>query len=314
MAKQTLNIGLTPNDGTGDTLRDGGDKIQDNFDELYTALGGDTLRFAVPDPAVTPIADGDVLKYSLANGAFEPQTPTDIDTTYSHSAESSGSDVILRLRQDANGVITNDDITIQAGTGITLNRIDADNFEISNPVGNTTYDISVQSLVAGSQTLRLTGSNATTDDVNFTEGTGISITSSGPNGMTVNADVESVNGSTGAVKTYVMWDITSETANEFVMTGHGLATAGENDPTLFVYRGFTYEISNSTGGSNSVRIQVTGGGAYPSDHISSTGSAPDEAADGEVVTFTIPMNASVGATYQYVDPLNGNKLGSITVV
>ena len=35
MAKQTLNIGTLANDGTGDTLRDGGDKIQDNFNELY---------------------------------------------------------------------------------------------------------------------------------------------------------------------------------------------------------------------------------------------------------------------------------------
>ena len=40
MAKQTLNIGTLANDGTGDTLRDGGDKIQDNFNELYALLGG----------------------------------------------------------------------------------------------------------------------------------------------------------------------------------------------------------------------------------------------------------------------------------
>jgi hypothetical protein len=31
MAFQTINIGTTVNDGTGDTLRDGGDKINDNF-------------------------------------------------------------------------------------------------------------------------------------------------------------------------------------------------------------------------------------------------------------------------------------------
>lgn len=37
MAKQTLNFGNTANDGTGDALRDGGLKIQANFDELYAA-------------------------------------------------------------------------------------------------------------------------------------------------------------------------------------------------------------------------------------------------------------------------------------
>lgn len=42
MAKQTVNIGTTVNDGTGDTIRDGGDKINDNFNEIYTLLGTGT--------------------------------------------------------------------------------------------------------------------------------------------------------------------------------------------------------------------------------------------------------------------------------
>lgn len=37
MAQQTINIGTVANDGTGDTLRVGGDKINDNFTELYAA-------------------------------------------------------------------------------------------------------------------------------------------------------------------------------------------------------------------------------------------------------------------------------------
>lgn len=39
MAKQAIGIGTTANDGTGDTLRVGADKINDNFDEIYAALG-----------------------------------------------------------------------------------------------------------------------------------------------------------------------------------------------------------------------------------------------------------------------------------
>ena len=39
MAKQALNLGTAANDNTGDTLRAGGDKINDNFTELYTAIG-----------------------------------------------------------------------------------------------------------------------------------------------------------------------------------------------------------------------------------------------------------------------------------
>jgi len=36
MAKQTVNIGSAANDGTGDPLRTAFDKINDNFDELYS--------------------------------------------------------------------------------------------------------------------------------------------------------------------------------------------------------------------------------------------------------------------------------------
>jgi hypothetical protein len=35
MAKQTIGIGASANDGTGDTLRVALDKVNDNFDELY---------------------------------------------------------------------------------------------------------------------------------------------------------------------------------------------------------------------------------------------------------------------------------------
>ena len=41
MAKQTINIGATANDGTGDALRTAFDKINDNFTEVYTVSGAD---------------------------------------------------------------------------------------------------------------------------------------------------------------------------------------------------------------------------------------------------------------------------------
>jgi len=42
MAKQTINIGTTANDGTGSSLRAGGDLVNDNFNEIYTELGNGT--------------------------------------------------------------------------------------------------------------------------------------------------------------------------------------------------------------------------------------------------------------------------------
>lgn len=43
MAQQTIGIGTTANDGTGDALRTAFDKVNDNFTEIYTELGGTSL-------------------------------------------------------------------------------------------------------------------------------------------------------------------------------------------------------------------------------------------------------------------------------
>jgi len=42
MAKQALGVGTTADDGSGDTLRAGGTKIKENFDELYDLMGDGT--------------------------------------------------------------------------------------------------------------------------------------------------------------------------------------------------------------------------------------------------------------------------------
>ena len=66
MAYQAINIGSVADDGTGDTLRSGGDKVNDNFVELYTLLGtGSALTSGISSNASTvtlstPVIDGTV--------------------------------------------------------------------------------------------------------------------------------------------------------------------------------------------------------------------------------------------------------------
>lgn len=60
MTKQTIGLGNTPNDNTGDSLRAGGTKINGNFDEVYSALGnGSTLLINVANAG-----EGQVLRYN----------------------------------------------------------------------------------------------------------------------------------------------------------------------------------------------------------------------------------------------------------
>ena len=42
MSYQSIGLGTVADDGTGDTLRVGGDKVNDNFVEIYTLLGTGT--------------------------------------------------------------------------------------------------------------------------------------------------------------------------------------------------------------------------------------------------------------------------------
>lgn len=85
MAKQLLQLGTTVNDGTGDALRNGGEKINDNFTELYnmadyennsttTALSLSTLNSTYPDAVVgfrvfcLSITSGALIYYKTESG------------------------------------------------------------------------------------------------------------------------------------------------------------------------------------------------------------------------------------------------------
>jgi len=77
MAKSTINLGTTPNDRTGDTLRDAGSKVNSNFSELYTALGNGTAL----NIALTGATSGQVLKFNGTN--FVPATDLNTDAVTS---------------------------------------------------------------------------------------------------------------------------------------------------------------------------------------------------------------------------------------
>lgn len=74
MAKQTVGIGTVADDGTGDNLRVGMDKVNDNFNEIYTALGdGSSFSSGISASAsqitlTSPSITGNTV---FADGAFD---------------------------------------------------------------------------------------------------------------------------------------------------------------------------------------------------------------------------------------------------
>ena len=74
MAYQAIGIGSSANDGTGDDLRTAGDKVNDNFVEIYTLLGtGTALSSGISATASVVTLTAPLIATSLnpasANGA-----------------------------------------------------------------------------------------------------------------------------------------------------------------------------------------------------------------------------------------------------
>ena len=65
MAQQTINIGTTANDGTGDPLRTAFDKVNDNFTELYSDDAGDVN--SVNGASGTVVLDSDDISEGSTN-------------------------------------------------------------------------------------------------------------------------------------------------------------------------------------------------------------------------------------------------------
>jgi hypothetical protein len=89
MAYQTLDLGTSADDGTGDSLRVGGDKINDNFSELYTLLGNGSIL-------TTGLSvSGATITLSEAVGTFTTLTPPSADGAALGSAALEWSDIYL---------------------------------------------------------------------------------------------------------------------------------------------------------------------------------------------------------------------------
>ena len=73
MAYQSLGLGSSAGDGTGDTIRAGGDKINDNFSEIYTLLGtGTALTSGISATATVVSLSGPTITgvASFADGSY----------------------------------------------------------------------------------------------------------------------------------------------------------------------------------------------------------------------------------------------------
>ena len=192
MAKQALGIGTSADDGSGDTLRAGGTKINENFDELYDLMGDGTDLSS----GISATASVVTLTAPAINGVVAGTQTSATITTLTSSTISSASTITLDAETDITLDANGGDIYLKdAGTIFGTLTNSGGNLTIKNSSSETTA-ISIagdevitfaDSLVLaddkyvkfGDDTNILMGYDETTTDslkIAATEGAGLAIT------------------------------------------------------------------------------------------------------------------------------------------
>ena len=205
MAQQTLNIGTTANDGTGDTLRVAMDKVNDNFDEIYASpIISDHITITGNEIRANRTNDDLVLEPSGTGIVTAPAVTVDSNINIK--------DNVIQA------TVSNSDLVLSpSGTGsVVISKADINSGTIDNTViGGTTA-------VAGTFTTITANTSASIDGVVISDNT---ITS------TSNADLElSGNGSGTVAINGLKFPTSDGSTGQFLKTdGSGnlaFATAG----------------------------------------------------------------------------------------
>lgn len=184
MAQQTLNIGSTANDGTGDTLRVAMDKVNDNFDEIYASpiisdfitVTGNEIRAnrSNDDLVLEPSGTGIVTAPAITVDGNINITDNVIKTTTSNSdliLSPSGTGSVVISKADINGGAIDNTViggaTPAAGTFTTLTAntsASIDGVVIADNTITTTSNADLELTGAGTGTVSLEGLKFPTSD------------------------------------------------------------------------------------------------------------------------------------------------------
>jgi hypothetical protein len=309
MTQQTINVGVTANDGTGDGLRTAYIKCNDNFNELYnstitpTAITNGTSNIAVANNANVTISvagSANVVTFAGSTTAFTGNATISGDLVIANSL-SITQDVTIGDQLIINGSFGSNvlpDTNNTRNLGNATLRFASMNTVLIDAIGNitTTANISGGNLISS-------GSHITTGNVtggNFITAGNVEATGNVSGGNLVTGGAVVATGNASAL------NITS--------TGAGNITAGG----FFIGDGGF--ISNVTVASNVAVTQVANGTSIIG--ISSSGGNVEITSggvltlqtDGTVVEFLVPLNFGAANVVTTGNVSGGNVLASANVV
>ena len=272
MAKQGISTGSSPNDGTGNTLLAGAEKINSNFDEVYTLCGDGTN---LSPGIVTAISAGNNISISTIFGQV---TVTALETTGISSYWNLNSTGINTVGRNVgigtttalagltvlgggriSGFLTvTDGLVVNAGSKITgetsivggLQATGITTFT-SNSVSAVQFNVTGVSTFASSKTS--TGFTTNTTNTNLTV-TGISTFASSKTATGFTTNTTNTNLTVTGVSTIATSNITSLTATTATATNFNSTHASITGVTT-VTTGFGTNVTNTN-------LRVTGVGTF----------------------------------------------------
>ena len=120
MALQSLNLGTAANDGTGDNLRVGGDKINDNFAEIYSAFGNGSTLSSLAITALNSATANELVTV----GATTTELDAESNLTFDGSTLAVSGNVTIANAGNIGSVGDTDAIAIAAGGAVTFSQRD----------------------------------------------------------------------------------------------------------------------------------------------------------------------------------------------
>ena len=289
------------------TASGGGGATTQNLFEGINADTGSTTASAPTD--VLTIAGGTNISTSIAGDTLTiamTGTLGDADQNlFSVIGSDSGS-------KTANSTTTT--INFIGGTGITT-AVSGDNLTITNSSPNADQNIfgaingDSGTITAGSTEASATiaGGNGITTSVS---GSTLSIVAELylASGVTLSENHNFITNSSGEIEAVstpaVGFEISGSTGTGYNFSNGGWS--GSGNPTIYVYRGFTYRFNNTTGGGHPFALRQTNGGSAVTAGVSGSQTG--------VQYWTVPMSLAAGTTYVYQCTIHGGMVGNLVVV
>tara|TARA_B110000263_G_scaffold178820_1_gene156481 strand:- start:1566 stop:2960 length:1395 start_codon:yes stop_codon:yes gene_type:complete len=297
MTKKSIDIGSAANDGTGSNLRVGGGIVNDNFNEIYTAIGdGSTidlnrLRLLAGGTGIDTTLVGNTVTFDIDSTVL---TETSTDTLTNKSIDLA-TNTITGTTALFNTALSDDNFATIAGTETLTSKT------LTSPVINTpTGDVVT---LTGAQTL--TDKILTSPEINTP--TGDVVTKSGtqtltnktltsPHITTPSGDVVSLSG---------FQTITNKTLTTPIITGSLFNIADDTSTTSSIEQGDVLKITGGTGISSVVSgdtITLTASGITNSELSGTAGITNANLANNSVTIGSTAI--SLGTTASTINGLS----------